>query len=446
MTPRLLDDTGMRGFIASGYTVVQTSLPAAFHARVYECLQQVFDTEGNPGNNLLPRLPALQKVFDDSAVHGALLSILGPGYYLHPHRHCHFNPPGSQGQRLHKDSWTRRHHRTRWAMAFYYPQDTPVELGPTGVVPGSQYLNAAPTSDLYPEIPLTGPAGTVVLVHYDLWHRATPNASDQRRYMAKFLFARMEEPGAPSWNAATATWPEDKDPRQPMWQSLWDWYSGRRRRPRVNGKDAALLTTLRTEHESAGLQAAYALGTGAVPALVEMLGDESEAARRNAGYALTAIGAPAVPALVEAAADARATMRASAADVLGDLGRDARSAVPVLIRALEDHSELVRRNAAQALGLVDTAAHSAAPALTGVLHDADEWVRRNAALALARLGPAAAAAVPDLVRSLEDDNRYVRAKAAHALRRVNTPQAQEALLDFLLSARWCPITNAKSTY
>ena len=80
-------------------------------------------------------------------VHGALHSILGPDYYLHLHRHVHDNPPGSKGQNLHKDSLynsryavdeKRRHHRTRWLMLFYYPQDTPVELGPTAILPRSQ--------------------------------------------------------------------------------------------------------------------------------------------------------------------------------------------------------------------------------------------------------------------------------------------------------------------
>ena len=38
---------------------------------------------------------------------------------------------------MHQDSYENdqnvRHHRTRWAMAFYYPQDVPRELGPTAV-------------------------------------------------------------------------------------------------------------------------------------------------------------------------------------------------------------------------------------------------------------------------------------------------------------------------
>ena len=139
----LLDDSRMQSFIADGYTVVKTDLPADFHQSIYGQIEEVLTAEGNPGNNLLPRIPDLQQVFDQPQVAGALTSILGPGYYLHPHRFCHFNKPGSEGQGLHKDSWSRRHHRLRWAMAFYYPQDTPVERGPTGVVPAATTTTAS---------------------------------------------------------------------------------------------------------------------------------------------------------------------------------------------------------------------------------------------------------------------------------------------------------------
>ena len=36
--------------------------------------------------------------------------------------------------------------------------------------------------------------------------------------------------------------------------------------------------------------------------------------------------------------------------------------------------------------------------------------------------------------------------AALALQRIDTPQAQEALLDHLFTARWCPLTSAASRY
>ena len=106
------------------------------------------DEQGPVGhNNLLPCVPELRDVLDEPTVRGALESILGPGYFLHFHRHDHVNLP-DEAQPLHKDGDNhshyaidgfRRDHHTRFAMLFYYPQDTPMEKGPTGIVPRSQY-------------------------------------------------------------------------------------------------------------------------------------------------------------------------------------------------------------------------------------------------------------------------------------------------------------------
>ena len=443
----LLDDATMRQFIAAGYITLQTDLPLQFHDQLYEKTAAVFAAEGNPGNNLLPRIPEYQQIFADDKVRGALASILGPDYYMHPHRHCHFNPPGSAGQGMHKDSWTRRHHRTRWAMAFYYPQDVPLELGPTGIVAGTHYQNEIAAADLQAEIPLTGAAGTVTIVHYDLWHRAMPNSTADKRFMAKFLFARMSEPQAPTWAVGDA----DTSVESPMHQSLWNWHAGQQDRAlRGSGRAAAgLIDQLQADDERACLDAAYnlaSLGPAVLPELVRTLGSPSEARRRNAGYALSAMGSAAVPQLVDELASKDENSRAAAANVLGDIGLAAGDAAAGLAAALGDPALPVRRHAAESLGLLNGAARNAVPRLVEALDDDDEWVRRNTAMSLARLGPDAEAALPALVGALGDANRYVRAKAALALQRQGTEAAHQALLDFLATARWCPLTDQASLF
>ena len=384
--PVLLDDARMRNFIVDGYVVVKADFPDDVHQSIFRQTEAVFEKEGNPGNNILPRVPQLQRVLDHPRVRGALASILGPDYYPHPCRHCHFNTPGSPGQQMHRDSFTRRRHRTRWAMVFYYPQDVPEEKGPTAVAPGSHYHNTYCQDEAAPEVPLGGEAGTVVIVHYDLWHRGTPNRTDQKRFMHKFLITRMREPESPSWQSAASAWPQTDDPRLAMWQNMWDWHSGRPPKGRsaaAADSVAPLIRGLQGESEAQCLQAAYALGAlgeSAVPALVEVLQDESEALRRNAAYALSALGSAAVPALIAA------------------------------------------------------------------LRDAEQEVRRHAVLALARMGPAAALALPALIEVQRDVDRYVRSKALKALEEIATPAARRALLDALLLARWCPTTTRESTF
>ena len=189
----LLDDAQMAAYVRDSSITLTAAYPAPFHRVIYDEIESVLETEGNPGNNILPRIPLLQDILDHPAVVGALTSILGPGYYLYPHRFCHFNPPGSEGQTLHKDSLTRRQHRTRWVIVMYYPQDVTMEMGPTAVVPGSHYNNTEPDPD--DELSSAVEAGAVSIVNYDVWHRATPMFSSlfiRSRRSTCFSMERME--------------------------------------------------------------------------------------------------------------------------------------------------------------------------------------------------------------------------------------------------------------
>lgn len=156
-TPILLTDKVMQSFIREGFITIRSALPKSYHETIYRRLEPL-EEEGPVGhNNLLPMVPELSKVLDEPAVRGALLSILGPDYHLHFHRHDHVNWPEAMQSiepwhlgdgRLHKDGDNhshysvdgRRHHATRYVMLFYYAQDTPVEMGPAAIAPRSQYL------------------------------------------------------------------------------------------------------------------------------------------------------------------------------------------------------------------------------------------------------------------------------------------------------------------
>ena len=229
----LLSDECMQEFIRNGYVTVRTALPEEFHASICRQADALFGAEPNPGNNLLPRLPDLARMLADPPVHGALTSILGPGYLLDDHRYCHDNQPGSEAQRLHQDGGSQGDHRTRKVLLLYYPQDTPEHLGPTGVLPGSQYYRQRPQGTAMQSV--TGGAGTVAITHYELWHGATANRAQRPRYMMKFLLhphagaggAELERPalpigiprvhcGAPSGAGTAAQRPAPPRTRSPL--------------------------------------------------------------------------------------------------------------------------------------------------------------------------------------------------------------------------------------
>ena len=305
-----------------------------------------------------------------------------------------------------------------------------------------------------PGLSICGEAGTVTIVHYELWHRATENLSDKIRFMLKFLFCRTEEPQQPSWNAENPSWESNQTApveHQMTWEHLWKWYHGGQNgemnpTATLTPNDlskliGALQDGLKDEDEATRLNAAYALGTigePAIPTLIEALRQESKAAwNRNLErddftnpsqldsiYGLAAVGESVVSALVEVLGDTDWWTRAGAAAALGCIGESAYSAVPTLIEALKDDSEWVRRNAADTLGNIGPSARSAVPALIEALGDnrpvsrwslSDSPLRENAIIALAKMGQLPQTAIPVLKDALQDENQYIRSWAAIAL-------------------------------
>ena len=434
----LLNDNQLQSFLRDGYIIVDANMPAEFHAQIDRQIDDLFNGEGNPGNEILSRIPDLQEVLARPAVTGALMSLLGPDYLLHPHRHCHQNVPGSEGQHMHQDSYEAdqnvRHHRLRWLMALYYPQDVDGQMGPSSIVPGTQYLTAEDQHGSPDELPLLGPAGTVTIIHYDMWHRAAANVGERNRFMVKFLFTRMSEPRTPAWQHNGRGWKSTGHVDDVLCANLWDWLRGEGTRGDGVGCDesAAMLSRrLSDGRESIRHDAAYRLGLmgkEGVPLLVDALCKEAAGrlkvnierqhtnpAQFDTAYGLTAAGPAALPTLMEFLGDDAWWLRASAADVLGDIGLEATPSVPALTGALKDESDWVRRNAVEALGNIGSDAAPARKALAECLTDIDEAVRHNAALALAKIGSGDVAA---LNAASEDENRCVRELSAEALARL----------------------------
>ena len=329
----LLNDEAMQRFIVDGYVTLKSKLPRHFHARMFDALETLDEGGPHGHNNLLPCVPELRVMLDEPVVAGALTSILGSDYYLHFHRHDHhLDTYPDSAQPLHKDGdnhshfavdGLRRNQVTRYAMLLYYPQDTPMASGPTGIVPRSQYIPRRRVEALQREhqrhlrkirldvkqefgdqtddpasrpamrqlyekkeqelrqecpelfdamqkadvpwesekIPLIGDAGTISIVHFDIVHgRYSANVSGQPRHLVKFLFTRNEEPREPSWNYAGTSWQIEPDaPEAPAWEYLWNWHKGTPAAPAQIASPDAA-KNLRSDDDRAALGAAYTLG------------------------------------------------------------------------------------------------------------------------------------------------------------------------------------------
>ena len=471
----LLTDEQIQRFILDGFITVQTEAIPDLHGKIYDEIETVFEKEGNVGNNILPRVPRIQQVFDQPVVRGALTSLLGPDYIMNPHRHCHLNPPGSGGQSWHKDCYVFdhniRHPRFQWVLAFYYPQDTTIEMGPSGVIPRLQNYKTIsdpnPDETREPGYSICGDAGIVTLMHFDSWHRATPNVSSNKRYMLKFQFTRLREPLGPAWNHREEAWtPPDDDANPAVSRDVWGWMRGEA----VNGGSEAVADVkeedLFDEDECVRINTAYALANDrtSIPLLVDAMRRETLLALEEttaktadnahgtnptpgaAARALSTMGASAIHALLEALEDDHWWVRAMAADVIGRMGPAAHAAMFSLVEKVGDDHWWVRRNALEALRSIGANSGEVLPAVFAAVKDPDYRVRRNAALVLCNVGEAGDPAVNDLIDGLEDENRYNRFYAGLALMRIGTPRARKALIDELFAARWCAVTTADDLY
>ena len=448
MSTHLLSDAAIRRFIVDGYVQVQTDLPDSVHRAIFEKTDAIFskiksrevEWAYNPLNNVLPVVPELQQIMDAPQVRGALTSLLGRGYVMLPHRHCHPNfakpaadgADGADGRRLimgiHKDGHAGgqkpRHRVPRWAILFYYPQECPDEQGPTVIVPRSHYQhNLARRGDRDPlltltsygdgayglpnhyihrtMLPLTSGLGAVSIMHFDVGHSVIENLTQRHRYGQKFVFMRTEEPAAPAWDNRTPDWEQPDVTAIPdheiLWTYVWNWMRGAGDRfqrgpgePLRRRSAGELIARLQGPDATQRMQAASELGfrrgageaDAAVAALVEALRDDYEPVRLNAAYALGAIGEPAQAPLLELlAADAAFYEFDPVTHVsiaAHALGAMGAAAVAPLAERLTGAGEHTRAWAAYALGEIGRPAAGALPRLLAAAGDAAPDVRRHA--------------------------------------------------------------------
>ena len=473
--PIPLTDSQLAEFIANGCLQLQSALPASFHKLIFNRFDELHQSIGHFGNNLLPLVPELNEFFEEPVVKGALQSVLGEHYSMHPHRALHANPPGSSEQGFHKDSYWGyvrrvRNHRPWWVMVMYLPQSTPVKKGPTAVMRGSQHLNQQPQAYCSP-VSISGKAGGFVLIHYDVWHRKMLNQTDMNRYMFKFEFTRLSPPMPTDRGEWIGAPRRSKPDLSPVWEANWNWLTGRKSQQTNGHTDVPenIPELLGSGEEWRGISAAYSLskfGKRAVPPLLAALNSNpngyneqrrysdngslwrDDVVVRNAAHGLVNIGKAALPGLLDVLENGNDRAKKHAAFALGEIGD--KRAIAGLINALSHDEVHVRVAAIEALGLLPPSQ----PTIDGMLRalgDPASEVRFDATLSIMRAvtrgsKKLAAQTVDPLGEALFDTNRYVSGYAAETLERIGTAPALAHLLPFLRTARWCAHTDNRRPF
>ncbi len=527
-----LDDEQVRRYICDGVLVLDSGLEPEVHREIFDKLEWNAEHEFYMGNNVLPRIAELQQILDAPVIQGALTSILGDGYILSPHRSRHVSEPldeaerklmltgsehgapmgeGSSGNSAwHQDGHIpmsrARYHVPRVAMILYFPQDTPVERGPTRVIPGTHLQPYLRKTDYpYAFVADDIKAGTCLLIDFDIAHAALTNLTDSTRYMIKFICLRTRNPVGPTWDGGEVGWQPPKArlgqyDHTRAWSYIWDWM---RAAPRSAVNNAAgsnemprLIGSLNGTDQPARLEAIYelaAMGDDAIAPLMESLltnagqereftcpyildkwgeyvpvGDPNERrwndvayTLQDEAYALGAMGEVAVGPLMELLGHEDAWIKINAAFALGEIGAPAACAVPDLAKLVDHELHQVARASLDAMACIGTNIRAALPAIRKVLTvDNPAWqegrvagqrygevgVRFNALCALLNSDIDMDEVDDLMVACLDNVNGYVQALAVEALTRPRNGEDRSGLtqaLHYLKAHRWDHTLNGE---
>ena len=169
-------------------------------------------------------------------------------------------------------------------------------------------------------------------------------------------------------------------------------------------------------HASWGLGRMAPKTAGAIPALINALGDPIWSVQHNAAWALLKFEKVAVKPLLVATRDKEPRRAVRACAALLDLGYEPQLEIDARINAL--YGEL--KSADQTVAILSMGALKQPSAATLALlrakvRSADEPLRLAAIAALGRQGPAAASALPDLIAALGAEKKRERMVVAIAL-------------------------------
>lgn len=227
----LLTAKQMAQFVTNGYIVLENVVPSALNEAVHADLRAQRGQSGDFWANN----ENIRKVFAVPQVKGALDSLVG-SQPVYDHSAVHtVGPEYAKGQTYHADSIIDARPLAFDVQAFYFCHDTPYEMGPTLVLPGS-HLRRVNTASIgrYKNIlgqkRLACTAGTVAILHHGIWHCAQANQTNTMRYVFKLRL----RPGRIQRNLFDTTGYDDPEVRRIVYQGYEAWQGNEARLDHMN--------------------------------------------------------------------------------------------------------------------------------------------------------------------------------------------------------------------
>jgi hypothetical protein len=190
----LLTSVQMANFVADGFLRFDELIPEEINR---EAMREIdaklipghYERSGQPLANLWETSQGFGAMLRLPAVQGLIRSLVGPNPLYDHHAFHKVGPQHIEGQVWHADNIIdpRMHFDIQ---LFYFPHDTPREMGGTMFLPGSHLRYVHETfigryQNFVGQVPMVCKAGTLAVAHHGIWHCAQPNLTDTMRYMFK---------------------------------------------------------------------------------------------------------------------------------------------------------------------------------------------------------------------------------------------------------------------
>ena len=202
-----LTDSQVLEFCKTGYAMFEGVVPDEINRKVMEYCDQYPVPEPR---GILQEDWFVEHVIVNPIVAGVLRSLLGADLHLPikmaNHRiECPMTAEKEaqefpvMGGVWHVDGNYRYTPELNFLQVFYYPQDTPLELGPTQIVPGSHLIRNKGKFMFHLDgirgaIPTAAPAGSIFITVYHIWHRRGPSTASGIRNLLKYFYWRTTPP------------------------------------------------------------------------------------------------------------------------------------------------------------------------------------------------------------------------------------------------------------
>ena len=190
-----LTDADVMDFCREGHLVFEAVVPEEINQRTCDFLLHDEVTE-----NLLEEDWFVDNVLLSPPVAGAVRSLLGRNFKLTmPFIFNHLSEEPQEAQGWHRDGSSHYGPELDSLQVFYYPQDTPQELGPTEILPGSHFLYGGFSAmehyrNFKGVMSTAAPAGSIFVTAYPVWHRRGKSTSNGRRNLLKYWYTRTVPP------------------------------------------------------------------------------------------------------------------------------------------------------------------------------------------------------------------------------------------------------------